>query len=249
MEEGAYLGELLAGAFYSIVGYRLLLLASRTRELPERLLGLTFVLMGVSFLFYQAPLIFPVGVPDTPFFFSARVIYCFSSVALALFTRVVFRKTEAWASALVIGIAISLVIGVGFSALGGDWEGFSISNVWFWFEWVANMLPFAWIGVEAFIHHRSGRRRVRVGLLEPLVCNRFLLWMIAGLLQLSAFLLSLVQYAEYEATGTWSTWSDSTLGMLEMSTIGIIWLVFFPPAIYCRWITNTGKDPGQTAHR
>jgi hypothetical protein len=184
---------------------------------------------------------------ETPLYFSARVAYCVSSVTLALFTRIVFRRSQPWALALVVGVGISLVVGVGCSALGGDFEGFSISNTWFWFEWVANTIPFGWIGIEALIQYRSGRRRVRVGLLEPLVCNRFLLWMIAGLLQSSAFLVSLVQYAEYETTGTWSTWSDSTLGAIEMATIGTIWLVFFPPAVYCRWIANSAKDPEQTA--
>jgi hypothetical protein len=205
--------------------------------------------MGVSFTLYQIPLLFPVEHLETQLFFCGRVVYCVSAVTLAHFTRIVFRQTEIWALALVVGVAASLVIGVGCSALTGDFEGFSISNPWFWFEWVANALPFGWIGVEAWLHYRSGRKRVRVGLLEPLVCNRFLLWMIVGVLQLSAFLVSLVQYAEYEVTGVWSTWSDSTLGALEMTTIGTIWLVFFPPAVYCRWIANAAESPEQTADR
>ena len=200
LEDGAYLGELLAGVFYAVAGYRMLRLATQTREKPEQLLGWTFLLTGMSYVLYQIPMIWQLEHLNTPFNFAGRVVYCVSSVTLAHFTRIVFRQSEAWASALVFGIAISLVVGVGFSALGGDWDGFSLSNRWFWFEWAANMLPFGWIGVEAFFQYRSGRRRVRVGLLEPIVCNRFLLWMIVGLLQLSVFLTILVQYAEYEAS-------------------------------------------------
>ena len=244
MGESAYLGELLAGVFYSIAGYRMLVLAARTQETPERVLGLTFLLMGVSFFLYQIPLVLQSEVLETPFNFAGRVIYCASSVTLAHFTRIVFRREESWALALVFGVAASLVVGVGFSALGGDWDGFSISNSWFWFEWIASALPFGWIGAEAFLQYRSGRRRVRVGLLEPIVCNRFLLWMIVGLLQLSVFLVTLAQYAEYEATGIWAAWSDITLGTLEIATIGAIWLVFFPPAVYCRWIDDAAKMPG-----
>lgn len=245
MEDSAYLGELLAGAFYFIVGYRMLLLAARTRETPERVLGWTFLLMGTSFVLYQIPLVWQSEALETPFNFAARVVYCVSSVTLALFTRVVFRREDFWASALVIGIAVSLVTGVGFSALGGDWDGFSLSNRWFWFEWVASALPFGWIGAEAFLNYRSGRRRVRVGLLEPIVCSRFLLWMIVGFIQLSVFLVVLVQYAEYETTGKWSTWSDTTLGAMEIATIGAIWLVFFPPAVYRRWVgeATTNREP------
>jgi hypothetical protein len=250
LEGSAYLGELLAGVFYSVAGYRMLRLATQTREKPERVLGWTFLLMGTSFVLYQIPMVFlQLEHLSTPFNFAGRLVYCVSSVTLAHFTRIVFRQREAWASVLVFGIAVSLIVGVGFSALGGDWEGFSLSNRWFWFEWAANMLPFGWIGAEAFFHYRSGRRRVRVGLLEPLVCNRFLLWMIVGLLQLSVFLTILVQYVEYEATGIWAAWSDIALGILELATVGAIWLVFFPPAVYCRWIGDAATSPEQTADR
>ena len=117
------------------------------------------------------PLLFAVEHLETQLFFCARVIYCLSSVMLAVFTRIVFRPTETWASVLV------------------------------------------------------------------------------GVLQLSTFLVSLAQYAEYEVTGVWSTWSDSTLGVLEMVTIGTIWLVFFPPAVYRRWVANDVESPEQTADR
>ena len=66
MEDSAYLGELLAGVFYSVAGYRLLRLALRTQEKPERVLGLTFLLMGASFLLYQIPLVFQSEAVETP---------------------------------------------------------------------------------------------------------------------------------------------------------------------------------------
>ena len=55
MEGHAYIGELIAGIVYLIAGARLLRLGQRTGELPERLLGATFLAMGVSAVCYVLP--------------------------------------------------------------------------------------------------------------------------------------------------------------------------------------------------
>jgi len=46
MEGNAYIGETAAAFFYLVVGARLLRLASRTGEMPERLLGAMFLVTG-----------------------------------------------------------------------------------------------------------------------------------------------------------------------------------------------------------
>ncbi len=53
MDDHAYIGELLAGIVYLIVGVRLLRLAQRTREVPERLLAAMFLLSGASYIVYS----------------------------------------------------------------------------------------------------------------------------------------------------------------------------------------------------
>jgi hypothetical protein len=50
MEEHAYFGGLLTAIFYLIVGIRLFQLASRTRQMPERLLGALFLCSAASSL-------------------------------------------------------------------------------------------------------------------------------------------------------------------------------------------------------
>jgi hypothetical protein len=46
MEESAWIVETLAGGFFILAGIPLLRLAARRGASPERMLGLTFVLMG-----------------------------------------------------------------------------------------------------------------------------------------------------------------------------------------------------------
>jgi hypothetical protein len=46
------------------------------------------------------------------------------------------------------------------------------------------------------------------------------------------------QQVEFEVTQVWSTSMDSVVGALELAAIALIWFVFFPPAVYQRWINR-----------
>jgi hypothetical protein len=157
-------------------------------------------------------------------------------VLLAVFTRRVFRPEGAWASWLVYGTAILLIVGVGGSVWSGDLEGFSISSRWFWAEWAGYTIPFAWAGVEAFAHHRRARRRLRMGLCDSLVCNRYLLWGCFGAMQVLVWVAIVRSYIEYEQQGAFSATWDALISAGEISSLALIWLIFFPPAFYRRWI-------------
>jgi len=238
MEDHAYIGELLAGIVYLIAGVRLLRLGQRTGETPEKLLGVIFLFMGTSAGLYVLPTFSSFESLWTPLNFAGRVAYIPPAVMVALFTRLVFRPDKRWGSLLVWGTAILYVTGVGGSVRGGDWEGFSISSGWFWLEWVGFTFPFGWAGSEAFIQYRQARRRVRVGLCDPLVCNRFLLWALFGTLQVGLCLVILPQYSEYETTNQFTATWDAIYGAIGIVSLAMISLVFFPPAFYQRWING-----------
>ena len=50
--EAAFILELLAGIFFVAAAVPLFRLAGRTQQVPERILGITFLLMGVSYLLF-----------------------------------------------------------------------------------------------------------------------------------------------------------------------------------------------------
>ncbi len=229
MEDHAYIGELLAGIVYLIVAVRLLRLGQRTGEFPEKLLGVTFLFIGTSAVLYVLPNLSVFESLWTSLNFAGRVCVIPYAVIFALFTWRVFRPAARWGGWLVWGTAILLVIGVGGSAMGGDWEGFSISNGWFWLEWVGFTLPFGWASSEAFAHYRQARRRVRLGLCDPLVCNRYLLWALFGALQACLCLALLAQYSEYETTSQFTATWGALYGASIIASLVMIWLVFFPP--------------------
>ena len=49
---------------------------------------------------------------------------------------------------------------------------------------------------------------------------------------------STAQLIEYQVLHVWSATMDSLVGGLEIGAIALIWLVFFPPAVYRRWINR-----------
>ena len=237
MEENAYIGGAIAGLAFLIAGVRLYRLSMRTGEAPERLMSVTFLVWSLSYLCWQIPIAVETGSLAAPLFFVGRITEDIGSVSFALFLQVVFRSQERWATWLVVGAVSCLVVGVGGSVWVGDWEAIlPLSNPWWWFEIVAFVAVFAWAGVEGFLQHRKARQRLRLGLSDPSVCNQSLLWGLAGLTWVVYQGVSIAQQVEYEITQVWSGSMDAVMGALELSAIALIWLVFFPPSIYQRWI-------------
>jgi hypothetical protein len=238
MEDNAFLGEFIAGFVYLIVAARLFRLSRRSGEIPERLLAASFLCMAVSEALYTLPNLAAFESLWTPLNFAGRLAVIPDVVLLALFTRRVFRPDERWGAWLVWCTAAFIVTGVGGSALAGDWEGFSIGSGWFWLEWIGFTLPFAWTAVDTFIQFLQAGRRVRIGLCDRLVCNRYLLWTLFSLFQVGLCVIILPQYAEFEATNEFSAKWDAVYGAFGVASLVMIWFVFFPPIFYRRWISG-----------
>jgi hypothetical protein len=238
MEDNSYIFEVTAGALYLLVGARLWLLSRQTRQLPERLIGVTFFLWGASYLLYNFPLILHDEALLTPFFFGGRVLFDIGMVTIALFTQRVFRPEHRWANWIVAGTAALLLAGVAGSAAVGDWEGvYALSNPWFWPEWAGMTLPFIWFGIEGVFQYSGARRRSKLGLCDRMTCNRFMLWTLAGFFMIGSNVAVFLQYFEYEREAQFSGAMDALVGLFEIFTIGVIWLVFFPPNFYRDWFT------------
>jgi len=242
MLDGAWIGEAIAGIIYLIIGCRLLRLASRTGERPERLLSLMFFFSGASYLLYIVPMVITIDALWTPFNFAGRAIYIPAPILLAMFTRDVFRRDSRFSTCMVYVTAVLLVVGVGVSSMLGDWEGFSIESPFFRLEWVGYTIPFAWAGLEAFAQYRSSLRRRRLGLCDRLVCNRLLLWSIWGASQVVLSFLLLFMYAHYAIHNSFSALYDGLTGVIETFSLGLIFLVFFPPRFYQKFFSDSERS-------
>ena len=151
-----------------------------------------------------------------------------------------FRAQERWAGFTVWACVAVMLSGLAIACATGDAEGASLENPGFWLEWTAQMQPAGWLCWEGFAHHRSARRRLRVGLSDPHVCNRFLLWGGASLATATIFFLTstAVRLALSPADGAVTPGVMMLVSLLTLVTATGQWLAFLPPARYTRWIES-----------
>jgi hypothetical protein len=242
LEINAYIGEIIASSVYLVVGLRLFALSRRTRGMPETLLAVSFLAWTSAFAFYNIPYALVEDEERIAPFFSFGSLTCLGvgNVAFAVFIRSTFRSRERWAGALLAAICLSAVIGLVGTALVGDWEGAEVfTNPFYWSEFVGGFAPSVWMAVEGFVHHSKARRRLALGLCDATMCNRFLLWGIAGVLWILLELVITAQDHAFSLFGRPSTWLGIGNALLEMAPITIVWLVFFPPRAYQRWVERT----------
>jgi hypothetical protein len=232
---------------YGFVGVRLCSLSRRTGQLPELLIGASFLFWASCYLLYDVPYAIHRSEELVPAFcsYASLLTVALGNVVFALFIRSVFRPGSRWATALVVAITLCVVLGLAGTAWRGDWEGSNpIANPGYWFDALASTGPAVWMTAEGFTHYGRARRRLKLGLCEPIDCNRFLLWGVAG--ALFAILEGITTASDLvnALTGSWSDHLTFGVALFEVAPVAVIWLVFFPPPFYSRWID--GADAKRT---
>ncbi|MCH8084520.1 MAG: hypothetical protein IH885_09830 [Myxococcales bacterium] len=243
MEDSGYLVGVLAGISCFIAGTRLIRLSWRSQKSPELLLGSSLLLWGLAYVCWQIPI--EMGNPLTqPLLFAARVFTDAATIVFATFTWIAFRSQARWAKTLVFAIAIGVFTGIAGSIAVGDWGGIQpISNPWWWADWAAGLVALSWVGVEGFIHYRNARPRVRLGLCDPLVCNRYLLWGITGIVWTAVWGALVFEYIEFETQQVWSSAMERVAGTLDITGVALVLIICFPPRFYQRWIAGASPAP------
>jgi hypothetical protein len=241
VEESAYIGSAAAAVVYFVLGTRLVWLSIRTRSAPESVLGLTFLIWGLSYTLWLTS-VTSQSQPalESQFLIASRLATNLGGVGIAFFPLLAFRKGSTWAGWLSASLAICVIIGTVGSVWVGDPEGLDpLTNPWWWFEWLGEIAPAIWIGVEGLHHYGTTRPRVRLGLCEPIVSHRYLLWGIAGVFWTLLDFVVVGQFVEFWATRSWSATLDSLIGFFEIAALAMIWLAYFAPAGYQRRINSS----------
>ncbi len=220
------------------VGLRLLLLASRTRQLPEFLIGISLLTGGVL---GRAPIALGASVDSLPealrvgLYMGGRFMLVICCAAIGMLAWRVFQRDQAWArgffllllAALAIYSAVHIFVtspGVPLYLDFGSWVGV-----------VSQTGAFVWASWEALRYCRMLRRRISLGLADPVVANRIALWGVASGLIGFLFLLN-------PAAKALAGIAPENLGLLLLqSLVGLIVavcvaLAFFPPRAYLQWI-------------
>jgi len=248
MEAITYIISIGAAAFYLLASYRLLKLSRETRERPELWLGTYFAATGQWYLIYNAPYFF--GYEELPALLDHGIewIYAIGVVAYLLFVRCTFRPRSGWALALVILAAVCTLSGATASSLRGTFSN-TINDPAYGIEWIGYTIPSIWMCAEGLASHGAAQRRVRMELCDPIVANRYLLFGGFGLCQIISSGADLF-WAYSNATDASGAWlANGLLSATEIASVAVLWLAFFPPRTYRRWIDARtalrSVEPGQ----
>jgi len=234
---------LLCSVVGSAIGARLLGVARRTRQLPELLVGTAiFMYSGLAL-----PALLAMGLPwislgtARALQLTQQAANCAALTALILFTWRAFRPDAGWARlASSAGIAVALVASWGTVSVAPDAPGASAMPPQVR-PYVSLMIlvwtgTFLWTGLESVRFHSKMRRRLAIGLGDPMVCNRFLLWAIWGI---ACFALGILDLG-YNVAGLDLSRHPAPLLTICASTSlsSAVWyLAFFAPEGYERLVS------------
>jgi len=170
----------------AVVAARLLNLSRRTGQEPELLLGAAIgctAVLGYGVLIANllvrgtTP---PEQVGALSLFLTAtgKILHDFGVTLFLVFVVRVFRRDEAWAKALAGGMMALLWGGLGVGALNGSfrYELAAVGSVPWSCEYAVIWTYSIWSAFESYRYWVAMRRRVAIGLADPLVANRFFLW-------------------------------------------------------------------------
>lgn len=234
----------------AVVSGRLLLLARRTRERPELLLGLG--ILGTAVLGYGLLIIAmilrgePTGITTD---LRIRTLSAFGNglhdlgvSMILLFVLAVFRAHERWARGLVGMLLLALWGGHLGWELGNGYRSSAPGNGFWWLRYSVIWVYPLWTMVESYRFYGLMRRRCALGLADPLVTNRFFLWGSASLGTALATWIASIPYWLVPRPDVAVAWTPAI--QVATATVGVITvtlyaLTFFAPSWYRAWVAGS----------
>jgi hypothetical protein len=242
------ISQLLYIAVVMTLGVRLMLLALRSRQLPESLLAIHFLLCcGLGYLLLvtalsaaREPGLLPVAVV-TGMIAVGTFGSCVGVFGGICFNFLVFRRNEPWARGLVALAAVTLTTGfIGYGLTGGFTHG-RFEGLWFWLYYGTYAVGAAWVMVEPLRYYGLMRKRLHLGLAEPLVVNRFLLWGIGSVGRFLMVVGGAIPAVIFAGQKTELVPGSVSFMLIAIALVGLgvaisYWLTFFPTQGYVRFI-------------
>jgi hypothetical protein len=228
-----------------VVGLRLVMLARKTRGLPELYFGCSFLSLGVigyplSIAARKAAM---AGTPVPELLPTALLFQDLASMAMVLATWQTFRPRDRWPRYLAWGSAAVFVTSLlGDSVASGTWA-FRDGGVWYELGFWCRAAAYVWAAVEAGRYYGSMRRRLKLGLADPVLTDRFRLWTISACAVCAAFLIFYMGrlWAENVATSVPVLAATSIAGLVAGVTV---WLAFVPPEAYLQSVRSRAQSHG-----
>jgi len=237
----------LAFFFVSLwVGVRMLAQWGRTRALPELLLGLGVLGIGpVGFGLVMLAAVAGAHQPDAPSLLAGLSALAVGggAAAKAIFNWKIYHPSSRAAAAIAFASVALLVV-----AIVGDARSTGFAPAaWMQPGWIlvrqgVQVGVLLWGSCEALRWWLRMRRRLRIGIADPLVANRFLLWGIGAGMAGSGSLIGMLVGLAYG-----QPMNELPLLTLVLSICGLVaavalWLAFAAPEWWKLWIRDQAPN-------
>jgi hypothetical protein len=234
----------LGAAF--VLSTHLLARGRRTGDLAPLLLGVHLLFaMGFGYLLCALGMGTARFSPNaSPALVTALLGTGYAATVLGLVTALIFQwrvfwPGERWPLWLIAGFAAAMVVGWAGAALAGAFASGGFESRWVWLLYTGMLGTNLWVGIEPLVYHRKLLKRVPLGLAEPLVADRFLLWGLGSLARAALVLMGPLSDGLGIAGQSHATLSAAVLVLssaLGLGTSVAYWLTFNPTAAYSRWV-------------
>lgn len=214
-----------------VVGVRLLVAWRRTRGLPELLFGIAFVgsSLGMAGIQLGERVLWGGTAWAGPLNTSLYAFQIASTVALYVVNWRLWRPGARWAQALcAAGCALALVV-YGIRIVDGDFATNAVHTRGVALFQVVRFAVMVWACAEAFAHYAQLRRRLPLGLADPVAANQILLWGVAGVGTASTTVIISVCLFGLGAHPLDVPVALVALTLLALVLSASMWCAFFPP--------------------
>jgi hypothetical protein len=230
MELAGQLALLVFLTAFGATGGRLLWRGLRSDEAYERLLGVTYTFggpLGYVPLGLAAASFMPPGGSELLAAFG-RLNLSLSAIALYLFNVRVFRPaSRSWTLATTLGCSGVVVAWLGLVFVGGLEIGTRAGLLFHWGDFWVRAGAYAWASAESLRQFVHSRRRLALGLADPVLVDRFRLWGIGMTAITGMFVVAL-----FFPDGATAPLQRIVNGVLAAASSAAIWVSFYPPQGY-----------------
>jgi len=237
------IGVVTYSAVGLVVGLRLLRLARRTGEWPERLIGGGFLagsMFGYPTLVAADRLRAVAPDPALILFFAGSTGLVTAAVCLLAFWQRVYHPDRLAARRTVLVGSVLLFVSLFGLVLTHSAGAKAAANAWYLPGLVVQGAAYALNGWSSVRYWRMLRRRLSLGLVDPIVVNRILLWSAAAWAITLQYLYStsvVVMTGESSVSG----FGVALVSSLGMIAAGTMLLAFFPPRSYLLWLERSSE--------
>ena len=247
VESYALAATLLFVLVSAAVAIRLLLLSRSTRCTPELYLGLG--ILGTAVLGYGTMIAAQILRGTTnpiATSFAERAVQAAGEILhdggvsmMIAFVVSVFRPRERWARALAATALAALWGGNLGWQLENGFRSAGVGNGFWWMRYAVIWTYPLWTMIESYRYYALMRRRLALGLADPLVANRFFLWGTGSLGTALAIWISSLSFfliARPERLLAWAPSIEVATATVGVATVALFYLTFLPPGWYRRWV-------------